>query len=224
MSKVDAKFLVSLFSAMPLETLNAELAHQGLEAMPTQGSAASMLAGRVRNGHEVCAVMLNLTDGAIKPDVMTDVMAKALPGSKVGDRHGHHYMSLARNGKLGGEIAVRCIPGLARKAKAEPAAVQSLSLADLSPEVLEKVAALVPPESELGRLIAAARPAPAPAPAPAPEPQPEANPTPEPAPEREAAPEPQPEAAPDHSAESPKERKQRLAAERKAKAAQGASA
>lgn len=47
-------------------------------------------------------IVINMTVGKIKADQLTALLAAGYPTSKVGERHGPHYLSLARTGHLPG--------------------------------------------------------------------------------------------------------------------------
>jgi len=46
--------------------------------------------------------LINVTQGNITNDQLTEALAEAFPTAKVGPRHGPHYASLSRSGKLKG--------------------------------------------------------------------------------------------------------------------------
>lgn len=81
------------------ETVTSTLSEMGLKG----GNLQTLLIARgVRSQGEFAALVINLTKGGIQAEELTDAMAAAFPGAKVGKRHGPHYLCLARTGKLAG--------------------------------------------------------------------------------------------------------------------------
>ncbi len=48
------------------------------------------------------ALVINLTEGMVSGAELTSILHAAFPASKISDRHGAYYLSLARTGKLKG--------------------------------------------------------------------------------------------------------------------------
>lgn len=94
------------------------------QGVPAEGAALArgellVKAGGLRSEGEVAALAINLTGGRIAPKDLTRILAASFPTLRVGDRHGPHYISLARTGKLKGvDDAARAIKFAPRRARA----------------------------------------------------------------------------------------------------------
>lgn len=85
------------------------LARKGLSLAEGADAVETALAvsGALKSQSACAAFLINVREGAITPAELTEALAKAFPNDKVGDRHGAHYASLSRTGKLkGAEYAV----------------------------------------------------------------------------------------------------------------------
>lgn len=131
MKRINTAAAATILAAYPLEAINEELAHRGLATAPDQQAGATLLAMGVRSLDEFAATAVNLSQGAIEAEALKGQMAKAFPEHKIGDRHGAHYLSLARTGSLQGAIECRYTPGKAsRKAQAKAAAFDLSGIED----------------------------------------------------------------------------------------------
>lgn len=86
------------------QAITSYLEAQGLP-VPTAPEAASALALKVGAGRsqgEFAAFVINLTGGSVSAPDLQACLAERFPSAKVGDRHGSHYLCLARTGKLEG--------------------------------------------------------------------------------------------------------------------------
>lgn len=108
-----------------LESINARLAKHGLPQVEDLNTGAVQLAraSGVKSQGDVAVLVVNLTGGRVQADDLTKILAAAFPGSKVGERHGPHYLSLARTGKLKGVEIEGTIAHRARK-KANGAVIE----------------------------------------------------------------------------------------------------
>ena len=92
--------------------VNDEVVDRSLKAlgMPTDGTLQErcrilITASAVRSQGDYVALVINVTHGEGLPlsaDDVTRALAMAFPNARIGDRHGPHYISLARTGKLKG--------------------------------------------------------------------------------------------------------------------------
>jgi hypothetical protein len=88
---------------------------------PAEERVAHLLRG-VTSQSAFAAVVLNLTieqGQALTDAELTRALAEAFPNASVGNRHGKHYMSLARKGRLPGLERKLAIPYAKRATKAE---------------------------------------------------------------------------------------------------------
>ena len=87
-----------------LETINGRLAKFGINQSSDLADAAGALAviANAKTQGEVAVLMVNLTNGTITPEQLTNVLKVAFPNCRVGARHGPHYLSKCRTGKLTG--------------------------------------------------------------------------------------------------------------------------
>ncbi len=146
-----------------------EVVDQALQAMnlPVSGTLPErckvlITASGVRSQGDLVVLIVNHTHGEGLPldaDEVTRVLAAAFPGAKVGKRHGPHYISLARSGKLKGlREDLTPIPHMRRKAAAKPAEAKTT---DAVETVTEETAALtaeaIEAMTERDDLIAAAK-------------------------------------------------------------------
>jgi hypothetical protein len=74
-------------------------------------------ASGVRSQGELSVLAINMTEGALTSDQLTELLGVAFPGAKIGERHGPHYLCLARTGKLAGSRFA--IPKATRKPREE---------------------------------------------------------------------------------------------------------
>ena len=97
----------ALAGATTTEALTAELRRLG--APVPEGADAAALAGLalkaapVKSQGDFAALAVNVTIGENLPltaEDLTSMLIMAFPGARIGKRHGPHYLSLARSGKL----------------------------------------------------------------------------------------------------------------------------
>ncbi len=91
---------------------------------------------------EIAALMINLTEGAISGEQLTEVLKVACPGDNIGERHGPYYLSLARTGKIKGSIPVEFLPAKKGKVAAVVAAPDNKELEATKARHLEETLAL----------------------------------------------------------------------------------
>lgn len=138
-----------------LEAINARLAKHGLPQVTDLNTGATQLAraSGVKSQGDVAVLVVNLTGGRVPADDLTKILAASFPGSKVGDRHGPHYLSLARTGKLKGVEIEGTIAHRARKVKAgaevKAAEPTAPSTSNTEVKVVEAVTAPEPDTSAL---------------------------------------------------------------------------
>lgn len=106
------------------EAINTRLAKAGLPAMEDRnaGALALVKASGIKSQGEATVLLVNLTEGRCTAEQVTTALRAAFPGAKIGSRHGPHYLSLARTGKLEG-VETNTIPHSARKARKASATV-----------------------------------------------------------------------------------------------------
>lgn len=100
------------------EAINARLVKAGLPAMNDRnvGALALVKSSGIKSQGEATVLIINLTEGRCTGDQVTVALKAAFPGAKISSRHGPHYLSLARTGKLEG-VETSTIPHSARKSK-----------------------------------------------------------------------------------------------------------
>lgn len=106
--------LRAFLASLPLDTLNAELTAIGARPASTVLGASLTLLSRVATMDDATALVCNATGGAVKGDQLTAILAATFTTNKVSGRHGPHYLSHARTGKLspkGIPLRVRPIGG-----------------------------------------------------------------------------------------------------------------
>ncbi len=147
MSKtINTANAVTTFTAFDLDAMNTELQARGLTDVEDINMAATILASGIRSLDEFAATMINLAQGNIDSADLRDAMEVAFPEHKISDRHGSHYLSLARNGNLQGNIECRFAPPKAtRKPRGKKGVNIDLSAMD---EKQLKLLAKVSPELE----------------------------------------------------------------------------
>jgi len=109
---------MSILDNITLDMVKADLDEQGIPC-PNDLAEALNLSRRVANADasqsRFCAWLINLTQGNVTNDDLTEALSEAFPGAKVGRRHGAHFASLSRSGKLKG--ARYSVPKKARAKK-----------------------------------------------------------------------------------------------------------
>lgn len=95
-----------MLNSIPTSAVVKFLSTEGL-AVPADIAHASALAvaRKVAGSNsqaKFAALLINLTEGDISNEQLTSALAVEFPEAKVGDRHGPHYASLSRSGKLAG--------------------------------------------------------------------------------------------------------------------------
>jgi hypothetical protein len=117
MKSTNVNEVSSIFASFGLENINEELTARNMPNVEVADNGANLLAIGVRSLDEFAATVINLAKGAIEPATMTGYMVKAFPGHKIGERHGPHYISLARTGSLSPKctVEVRYAPGKATR-------------------------------------------------------------------------------------------------------------
>lgn len=123
-----------LADMVPGSVIAAALEAAGLPAEGKHGDRCRILVASrgIRSQGEFAALIINLTHGeggTLEPDALTRALVAAFPRANIGQRHGPHYMSLARHGNLKGlREGMSAIPFAKRRARKPKAAVV---LADL---------------------------------------------------------------------------------------------
>jgi len=123
----------------PKGAINSELERQNLPVPrgSDEVARASLLLAGVRSQGDYAAQVLNVCDGKVDPDDLTRALSEAFPGARIGKRHGPHYMSHARSGKLRGLRKGMVIPHRAsRPRKSEKAATEAATEAVTSESLL----------------------------------------------------------------------------------------
>lgn len=82
--------------------IDAELERRELPVPKDQEpvAKASLLLAGVRSQSDFAAQVINIVGPDIDPSDLTQALTQAFPGAKIGSRHGPHYLSHARSGKL----------------------------------------------------------------------------------------------------------------------------
>lgn len=124
---------------------------------PEASAVALVRASGIKSQGEAAVLLVNLTGGRCTADQVTAALKAAFPGAKIGARHGPHYLSLARTGKLEG-VEASTIPHSARKSH-KPATI--VTVADSAPA--KKASVPAPGGGTSAPKDAAPKPEPAPA-------------------------------------------------------------
>lgn len=101
-----------------LDDINKRLAAKGIPPMPELEAASLALvrAEGLRDQGGVTVLAVNLANAKITGADVTALLAAGFPSAKIGARHGPHYLSLARTGKLEG-VENRAIAHKSRSGK-----------------------------------------------------------------------------------------------------------
>ncbi len=104
MSFANNPTVVKIIAGFGLKSLNAELALLDLPKARNAHQAAKLVLGMtgVRSQGEFTALVVNLTEGEISPDQVTELLKSAFPTKKIGIRHGPHWICHVRNGNING--------------------------------------------------------------------------------------------------------------------------
>lgn len=89
---------------------------------------------------DLAAHIINVTDGGVTPEDLTNALRWGFPRANIGTRHGPHYLCLARTGKLSGVKTGLVIPKGGRKAASKASKASMLSA--LESRIAELEAAL----------------------------------------------------------------------------------
>jgi len=85
------------------DQINAYLAENGLTTTEDKAPEIAIRFSQATSSQaKMAAFLINVTKGDITTDQLGDALRLAFPNAKVGDRHGPHYASLSRTGKLKG--------------------------------------------------------------------------------------------------------------------------
>lgn len=122
-----ADLITSLASPDRIKTYMAE------ESIPVQATPEDNLRIVVREFRnmkqgQAAAALINLTQGTISAETLTSSLKTLFPDDRVGERHGPHYLSHARTGKL---KDCRFTPGTKRGSASPTPAATGPSQADL---------------------------------------------------------------------------------------------
>jgi len=87
--------------------LRTYIAAEGLmiseDASDDQVLDTAMKIGNANSSQAKCAAwLINVTEGNVTSDDIETVLRERFPGAKIGGRHGAHFASLSRSGKLKG--------------------------------------------------------------------------------------------------------------------------
>lgn len=108
----------ALSKVTKLDVVNARLQKAGLPPMDNVDAAVLALvrASGIKSQGDAAVLAVNVTGGAVQAETLTEILKAGFPGAKIGARHGPHYLSLARTGKLEG-VEAATIPHSARRQK-----------------------------------------------------------------------------------------------------------
>ena len=152
-------FAKALIAITPEGEVNTRLAKLGIPANADALISMTSLvrACGVKSQGEAAVLTVNLTNGAVNATQLTDVLRAAFPGARVGTRHGPHYLSLARTGKLDGVEVARIPHARKAAAAAAPVAAKPVIVAAAAPteppvvEVIDRTPVEVPEGETLVR-------------------------------------------------------------------------
>ena len=132
----------TLLSLTSVSDLQSELKISGFKSDSTDKTELITLLTRVyavRGQAAMSALAINLTKGTINAATLTQILREAFPTAKIGPRHGKHYASYSRTGKL---LKHNCRFAMAkniRAAKTGPTAKPSgPTVADLEAQLTER--------------------------------------------------------------------------------------
>lgn len=159
MSKsINTSEVVKTFVSFGIDSINEELTARKMAAVTDTEAGSLLLAMGIRSLDEFAATVVNLSKGGISTLDMTAAMVRAFPGHKIGERHGPHYISLARTGSLSPKcmVEVRYAPGKGvRKPNAPSTPTFDLSTVDKAQlERMVKAAKGTPLETMLAAVLA----------------------------------------------------------------------
>lgn len=138
---------IATFTTFGIDALNIELKARKLGTCEDPTMGATILAMGCRSLDEYSATIINLSGGTIDADGLKAGMQKAFPEHKIGDRHGNHYLSLARKGNLQGNVECHFQPAKSsRKKKAGHVGIDVASMNTKQRAALAKVLRASNPE------------------------------------------------------------------------------
>lgn len=159
MSKtINVANATAIFALAPVASISAELQARGLDPVDDAKMGAMLLATGCRSLDEFSATMVNLYEGNIESESLKDAMAEAFPNHTIGDRHGSHYLSLARNGNLQGNVECRYQPPKAKR-KARARKGLNIDLSSMTPKQRAALAKISPEIATAVELWESAQPA-----------------------------------------------------------------
>lgn len=121
--RINMGATTTILATFDLDNINEELSHRGMTKVDDPNTGAALLAAGIRSLDEFAATVVNLSKGDCDADTLKVFMTKAFPNHKIGDRHGSHYLSLARSGNIQGAIECRYAPAKATRRKSTAKAV-----------------------------------------------------------------------------------------------------
>lgn len=128
------------FETFGLDALNTELTARGLGEQEDSKVGSMLVATGVRTLDEFAATLINLSEGSVTSENLERAFHKAFPEHKIGDRHGAHYLSLARNGNLSGTVECRFKPEKAVRKKAASSKGIDLDVSSMDDDQREALA------------------------------------------------------------------------------------
>lgn len=115
--KINILATQAIFQAYGLAAINEELQARALQPSEDLAAGSLLIAMGVSSLDEFAVTLVNLSHGEVQVDQATSLMAQAYPENKIGNRHGPHYLSLARTGSAAGRYQARYgVPKATRKA------------------------------------------------------------------------------------------------------------
>lgn len=92
------------FNALTISSvaITSEFKKLGLACPKKDALATLVRCSGMRSQSDVSRLALNLTGSRLHHTELTELLSVAFPTAKIGERHGKHYMSLARTGKIDG--------------------------------------------------------------------------------------------------------------------------
>lgn len=125
-------FAQSITAIVNPEKVVERLTKLGIPPAPGGTTGTSLLsvvrASGIKSQGEATVLIINLSNGTCTHEQVTIALKAGFPTAKITDRHGPHYLSLARTGKLSG-VEVTSIPHTARKVKRATATVTAIQAA-----------------------------------------------------------------------------------------------
>jgi hypothetical protein len=138
MSVINTTALVEIVTSFGEAAIKEELVSSGVpaEGIPTEAAVAIVTKG-ITNLGPFTRLVSDLSGGTLAAKDITALMERAFPDLKIGEKHGPHYLSLARKGNYG---ELRHPPASKKRTKTQVV----VDLKDLDEKALKALAKISP--------------------------------------------------------------------------------